>query len=68
MMTLREYAKQNGITQAALADALGIKQAAVSLIMAGKNRPSLEVAVKIERITKGSVPAISWIPDDELAR
>lgn len=68
MTTLREYAKANGLTQERLAKKLGVTQGVVSSLMTNRNRPSLELAVKIERLTDGAVPARSWIPVDEMTR
>ena len=44
---------------------IGIDGGYLSRIEAGKDTPGLRVAVKIERVTGGAVPAISWIPEDE---
>lgn len=60
METLNTYMIDNGITQKEFADAIGITQATVSRICAGKLRPSSTVMVKIATQTKGQVPILSW--------
>ncbi|WP_414973790.1 helix-turn-helix transcriptional regulator [Cereibacter sphaeroides] len=55
------------MTRERFAAALGISRSYLSLLETGKKQPSLEVAVRIERITSGAVPASSWIShSDEL--
>lgn len=45
---VRVYLAERDMTQGQLAEALGIDQSHLSLIIAGHRRPSLEVAVRIE--------------------
>lgn len=61
MMTLSEYLEHSGISQAAFADAIKVKQATVSRLARNIMRPSLELAVCIERATGGAVVAASWV-------
>lgn len=61
MMTLSEYLAKTGISQAAFADEIKVKQATVSRLARNMMRPSLELAVSIERITGGAVAAASWV-------
>lgn len=46
-MTLGELRKKNNMTQAELADRLGIRQQSVQAIEAGNARPSIDVAQRI---------------------
>lgn len=62
---LREYRKARGIKQQDFAAQLGIHGGYLSNIEKGKETPGLRVAVKIERLTGGAVPAVSWVPEDE---
>lgn len=66
MSDLGTYLKENRIRQADFAAAIGVTQATVSKLIAG-GRPSLPLAVAIERTTGGVVRAASWIPADEVA-
>lgn len=61
MTRLRTYADTFDGRQRDLADALGISQPHLSLLLAGRKRPSLDLAVRIEQVTKGAVPATSWV-------
>ena len=61
MTLLQTYADAFAGRQRDLANALGISQPHLSLLMAGKKRPSLELAIRIERVTGGAVPATSWV-------
>ena len=53
-MKLAEWLKRTGTTQAAFAEAIGVSQGRISQIVAG-DAPSLEVAIRIEKATKGRV-------------
>jgi len=54
-MTLTEYLRQNGITQAAFAQRIGMSQAGLSKVCNGRCGISLERAAKIHRETGGAV-------------
>lgn len=57
-MTLRTYLKQQGIRPYSahdMASLLGVQTVHLGHVAVGKKRPSLELAVKIEEITKGEV-------------
>lgn len=54
---------RSGKTRAQFAAELGIGRPFLSLLESGRKRPSLELAVRIERLTAGHVPAASWIED-----
>ncbi|MCB1352085.1 MAG: helix-turn-helix transcriptional regulator [Rhodobacteraceae bacterium] len=55
MMTLTEYLRQNGITQAAFAQRIGMSQTGLSKICNGRCSISLERAVQIHHATGGAV-------------
>jgi len=61
MTQLQEYLTQNGMRQSAFAGRVGATQATISKLAAGAMRPSLELAVAIERETGGAILAASWI-------
>jgi DNA-binding transcriptional regulator YdaS (Cro superfamily) len=67
MMTLSTYLAATGTKQVDLAARLGIKPAHMSLIVNGDRRPSLDIAVGIERETGGQVPASSWVSSEREA-
>lgn len=60
MRTLRQYLAENGLTQAAFAERIGVLQATVSKLCGDDPAISAEMAVKIERETGGIVPVESW--------
>ena len=61
-MTLREWIADNpGLNQSEVARQLGMTRAAVSKMILGYAKPSLEIAVAIERLTDGKVPPSSWL-------
>jgi len=60
MTRLQEYANAFEGNQRDLAATFGISQPYLSLLLAGKKRPSLELAFRIDRATSGSVPVGSW--------
>lgn len=62
MSTLSTYLKANGVTQEAFAEQIGVSQAHIAKIC-GVKKPSLAVALRIERATDGAVPASSWIQE-----
>lgn len=62
MMTLLQYRNWKKLTQAQLADQLGITQGEVSKLCSDKvsRRPSWETAARIEKATDGAVPMAVW--------
>lgn len=62
-MTFANHIRDSGRTRAQWADELGVSRSFMSDLLNGNRRPSLELAVRIERATGGRVPAISWVPD-----
>jgi transcriptional regulator with XRE-family HTH domain len=59
------YVTSSGLTQTAWADRIGVSRSYMSNLLNGKKRPSLEVAVRIERETGGLIPASSWVPETD---
>ena len=51
----------SGETRTAWAERLGVSKSYLSDLLNGNRQPSLDVAVRIERLTNGAVPAASWI-------
>lgn len=62
MDKLRTYL--NGKIKREFAEAIGVSPTYLSQILGGWRRPSLELAVKIERITNGEVPCSAWVDGD----
>lgn len=60
---LDHFLRQHRLRQSVFADRVGATQATISKLIRGDTRPSLELAVRIERETKGAVPANSWVPE-----
>jgi plasmid maintenance system antidote protein VapI len=63
MTAFQQFAKMFPGKQRDLAEALRISRPHLSLLLAGKKRPSLRLAVCIERMTDGAVPVTSWVDD-----
>ncbi len=63
MTNLAQYLKKKKLRQYQFAELVGVKQSFVSRLKAGHVMPSLELAVKIERATKGAVKAVSWVSE-----
>lgn len=61
MGTLAEYMQHEGMTQRALAQALGLSVSYTNEIVHGSKTPSLETALKIQRVTDGRVCLSSLI-------
>lgn len=65
-MTLREWRHKHKLSQIDLAKTLGVYQSTVSKWESyeeghGQDRPSLDQAVALERLTLGKVKASSWV-------
>ena len=56
-MQLDQYMRLRGLTQAAMAERLGISEAHLSRILAGKGTPSLRLCDRIAAETEGAVTA-----------
>ena len=49
-----------GANLATIAREAGVTRSAVAALLAGKMGPSIELAMKIERVSYGKVPVVSW--------
>jgi transcriptional regulator with XRE-family HTH domain len=58
---LGEWVDAQGWTRQQLADELGITVGSAVRLCNGVRRPSLELAIKIERLTGGAIPVTCWI-------
>jgi transcriptional regulator with XRE-family HTH domain len=58
---LAAYLEKNELTQAQFGAIIGRNAASVCRWLNGERHPSLEVAVEIERATKGKVPLCFWL-------
>jgi DNA-binding XRE family transcriptional regulator len=61
-MNLNQYRKYSGITFRHLAKRCDIDRSTMSLIVTGKQKPSFDLALTIERITGGHVKRDNWYP------
>lgn len=60
MSYLKTYRQTNGVRQTDLAKTLGVEQSTISKLESGEIRPSLDLAILIEDVTKKAVPIRSW--------
>lgn len=63
MNALATYLKVKSLRQHDFAGRVGATQSTISKLSAGEVKPSLELAIAIERATSGAVPATSWISE-----
>lgn len=68
MVNLRDWRKKHGLTQQALAEALGLTNSAITKYEKGAQRPRTDVAKRIEAFTKGDVTAASLMGLEESKR
>jgi len=61
---LTDFIIASGEARRVWAERFGVSAGYLSDLERGKKTPSLEVAVRIERVTGGAVPAVSWIGED----
>jgi len=59
---LAEFITRSGENQAAWAKRLCVSRSYLSGLVNGNKSPSLDLAVRIERLSGGEVPATSWVP------
>lgn len=64
-MLLKDYVKQQNLTQRAMADKLGITISHVRMIMFGTGLPSRKLSIKIEEVTNGMVSKEEAIFNEE---
>jgi transcriptional regulator with XRE-family HTH domain len=57
---LQDWRRTEGLNQVQAAQLLEMSQSNLSDIEAGRQRPRIETALRIERRTKGAVPVTAW--------
>lgn len=60
MSKLKKFRSFAKVRQEDFARQVGVSQGTISKIERGSAKPGLELAVAIERVTSGAVPASSW--------
>jgi len=60
-MTLHEFLIEEGYTQQAFAELIGVRQSSVSKWLQGDSRPSWSIIKKIKEVTDGQVTADSFL-------
>lgn len=60
---LAQIITASGLSRTAWAEKLGISKSYLSDILNWNRTPSLELAVRIERLTSGAVPCTSWVDE-----
>ena len=58
---LAKYLSEHGLSLRAFGEILGISRGQVGMYTSGRSKPSLDLAVKIEQVTKGAVPCDAWV-------
>lgn len=58
---LKQHIEDSQKSRREWADDLKVSISYLSLLCNGRKVPSLELAVRIDRLTKGEVPAVSWV-------
>lgn len=62
MEKLAKYLQETGVSQRSLAVELGVDASIISKLLSGATRPGLDLAIRIQRLTGGNVPAECWVP------
>ena len=62
---VRELRTAGGMTQQALAEAVGVSRQTINAIETGRYMPSLEVALKIARAFDRPTDAVFRLPNDD---
>lgn len=63
----KEWRESRALTQAQVADLLGVRQSRVSEWESGRTQPRVRMAVAIARVTGGEVPVELWADATEPA-
>jgi len=58
---LSRWIDAQGLLRDKVAVQLGIGRTYLDKLCRGKSRPSLELAVEIEKLTRGAIPASDWL-------
>lgn len=61
-MKLEVYLDQNGITDDAFAQAIGVSRSMVTKLRHQTTKPSADTALRIERVTLGAVMLVDLLP------
>lgn len=61
---LTQHLERCDFPKKAFAEASGVTPAGLSHLIAGKRRPSLQLAYHIERASDGEVPVLSWMQEE----
>lgn len=59
-MSLSDYIEEHGLTHAEMAERIDVTREYVTMLLSGSRVPGRNVAIRIERETKGKVPVNSW--------
>jgi DNA-binding XRE family transcriptional regulator len=60
MKPLLNYMKQWGLTDRTMAKRVGVSYSSIYNWRTGRSYPTVDKAIKLERITDGAVPVYSW--------
>lgn len=58
---LSRWIDATGTTREAFATKLGVNRTYLDMLCRGARRPGLALALEIERLTRGGVPAAGWV-------
>lgn len=61
----RQWREERKVKQSEMAAKLGVSQSYLSQVETGARRSNLELALAIERVTEGAIPAASWVQPEQ---
>ncbi|MFC0281039.1 MULTISPECIES: helix-turn-helix domain-containing protein [Falsigemmobacter] len=64
MSDFAKFLEENGLSHRDFARSVSVDPSIVSRLAAGKMIPSLRLAARIERQTRGAIQATSWVKDE----
>lgn len=64
---LEKFLKSHDLSQTSAAEAIGVSKAVLSSWLSRRTKPRAEYRQAIERWTRGEVPALGWLDDDDRA-
>ena len=62
---VRELRRQQGLTQAQLAQTVGVSRQSIIAIEKGKYKPTIELALKLARALNRPVEEIFWLQESQ---
>lgn len=62
---VREYRLRLGITQAQLAEMVGIARVSILAIEKGRHIPTIETALRLQHALGGALEELFWLKDDQ---